>query len=148
MVINTAIESLRQVLRDHGLHATAARVAVLQILREEHRHRSVDEIRSTVLEHYPAIDPATVYRTLETLEAHDLAVRVSLGDKVTRWAFMTDAHHHLVCRQCGETVELSDTPFQHLADELAQSYGLQVDMQHLVLRGLCANCTAAGIDAE
>ncbi|MGI8967894.1 MAG: Fur family transcriptional regulator [Chloroflexota bacterium] len=143
MEIDTGVEAIRSVLREHGLHATSARVAVLQILSEEHRHRSVEEIRAEVLERYPAIDPATVYRTLETLQEHGLVVRVELGDKRTRWTYVTHEHHHLVCRRCAAVVEIDDAPIQGLAEELERRYALRMDGQHLVLRGLCADCAVA-----
>lgn len=141
--IETSVGAVRDVLRSHGLQATSARIAVLQILSEEHQHRSVEELRADVLERYPAIDPATVYRTLETLEAHSLVVRMELGDKRTRWASVTRDHHHLICRSCEAVVELNDEAFQRLAEELTRQYGVRVDMHHLVLRGLCPDCVAA-----
>jgi Fur family ferric uptake transcriptional regulator len=140
MQIDTGISTIRAVLRRNGLNATSARIAILQILGEEHHHRSVEELRSEILERYPAIDPATVYRTLETLEEHGLVVRMELGDKRTRWASVTREHHHLTCRNCKAVVELDDDLFQRLADDLARVYGVRVDMRHLVLRGLCPTC--------
>ncbi|GAC1523749.1 MAG: transcriptional repressor [Chloroflexota bacterium] len=142
MHIETSVDAIREVLRSHGLQATSARIAVLQILSEEHQHRSVEELRAEVLERYPMIDPATVYRTLETLADHGLAVNMELGDKRTRWAYVTHDHHHLMCRNCKTVVELADAPFQRLADDLTRGHGVQVDMRHLVLRGLCAACAA------
>jgi Fe2+ or Zn2+ uptake regulation protein len=136
-----SIESIKSALRENGLHATAARIAVLQTLREGHEHRTVDEIRELVLRRYPAIDPATVYRTLETLESHGLAVRVELGDRLTRWAHVQKVHHHLVCRRCKAVVEMDDAPFQTFAGDLERRYGVRVDMQHLVLHGLCPSCS-------
>jgi Fur family transcriptional regulator, ferric uptake regulator len=139
---DTSVAGIRGVLRGHGLQATSARIAVLQILSEEHQHRSVDELRSDILERYPAIDPATVYRTLETLEDHGLVVRMELGDRRTRWASTTRDHHHLICRNCETVAELDDELFHQLAEELTRRYGVRVDMHHLVLRGLCPACTA------
>lgn len=146
MHVETSVDAIRGLLREHGLQATSARIAVLQILREEHRHRSVEELRADILERYPAIDPATVYRTLETLEGQGLVVRMELGDKRTRWAFATHDHHHLICRSCETVVELDDALFQGLAGELARQHGVRVDMHHLVLRGLCPAC--AGADSQ
>jgi Fe2+ or Zn2+ uptake regulation protein len=137
------IDALRAILHQHGLQATSARIGVLQVLREGHEHRTVEDIRTEVLERYPSIDPATVYRTLESLETHGLAVRMDLGDKVTRWTHVANLHHHLVCRRCKTVVEMGNAPFGHLAEELTQTYGVQVDIQHLVLHGLCANCAAS-----
>ena len=136
----TSVDAVRAVLRNRGLQVTSARIAVLQILSEEHQHRSADELRSDVLDRYPAIDPATVYRTLETLELHGLVVRMELGDKRTRWALVTHDHHHLICRNCEAIIELDGEPFRRLAGDLTRRYGVQVDMHHLVLRGLCPGC--------
>ena len=89
-----------------------------------------------MLVRHPAIDPVTVYRTLESLEAHGLAVKMELGDRVTR------AHHHLICRRCKAIVELDHDPFERLANDLAASAGVHVDLQHLVVHGLCAACVS------
>jgi Fur family ferric uptake transcriptional regulator len=140
---DTSVDAIRAVLRQRGLQVTSARIAVLQILSEEHRHRSVEDLRVDVLERYPAIDPATVYRTLETLELHGLVVRMELGDKRTRWALVTHDHHHLICRNCESVVEFDDGLFHRLAGDLTRQYGVQVDMHHLVLRGLCPACAVA-----
>ncbi len=143
MEIETTPDAIRAVLRQYGLQATSARIAVLQILAEKHHHSSVEDLRGEILDRYPAIDPATVYRTLETLEDHGLVVRMELGDKLTRWAYVTHVHHHLVCRNCKAVVELDDAPFTRLANKLQRQYGVHVDLHHLVLRGLCPTCAAA-----
>lgn len=137
-----SVDEARELLRHHGLHATAARIAVLQTVLHEHAHVTAEEVRSAVLQRYPAIDPATVYRTLETLERAGLVVRVELGDKVTRWTHSEEEHHHLTCRRCGAVVELNGEPFRRLAEEISGRHGVRVDMQHIVLRGLCRSCAS------
>ncbi|HEV3309292.1 MAG TPA: Fur family transcriptional regulator [Chloroflexota bacterium] len=136
------LEALKAILRGRGLSATAARLSVLQVLRDGHEHRTAAEIRTDVLLRYPAIDPATIYRTLERLEEHGLAIRVVTGDTAVRWAHVTDNHHHLVCRRCGSIMELGPTPFHHLAAEIAAEDGHHVEVQHVVLHGLCSDCAS------
>jgi len=150
--MNDRIASMKRLLQDHGLSVTTARIAVLQALQDGpaqghgHEHRSAEEIRASVLAYYPVINVVTVYRTLESFEEHGLADRVTLGDKLVRWGQATHAHHHMVCRECGRTIELAAEPFQRLADELDRSYGVRVDIRHLALRGLCPSCSATGHD--
>jgi Fe2+ or Zn2+ uptake regulation protein len=141
------VESLKTLLRSRGLSVTAARVGVLQLLREGHAHRSAAEIRDEVLERYPAIDSATVYRTLETLEENGLAVRVVTGEKLVQWAHMTNAHHHMVCRRCGRIFELDHAPISRLAEDISTAYGHHVDTRHIVLHGLCVECASPGSEA-
>lgn len=134
------IDDIRALLRAHGLRVTAPRITVLQALREGRGHMSAEEVYAAVLARYPAINLVTVYRTLESLEELGLASRVELGDKLTRWEWIGDAHHHLICRHCGAVVELGDEPFQRLSDDLARSRGVRVDVRHLALPGLCPAC--------
>lgn len=140
-----ADDDIKILLREHGLRVTAPRVVVLQVLRDGQGHLSVEEIYDAVLARYPAINMVTVYRTLESFEAHALAARVELGDKRTRWEWtIGQAHHHLICRRCGCVVDLHDAPFQRLAADLAQRWGVRADVRHLALHGLCARCAAMG----
>lgn len=135
-------EEIKTLLRAHKLRITAPRITVLQALREGRSHMSAEEIYDAVLAQYPAVNLVTVYRTLEAFELLGLVARAELGDKLTRWEWIGDAHHHLICRACGAVVELDDAPFQRLAEELARARGLRVDLRHLAVPGLCAECAA------
>lgn len=136
-------EDIKGLLREHGLRITAPRIIVLEALQGGARHMSAEEIYGAVLAQYPSVNLVTVYRTLESFEERGLASRVELGDKLTRWEWTGDAHHHLVCRRCGDVVELDDKPFQRLAEDLAQARGVRADVRHLALPGLCAACAAS-----
>ncbi len=137
------VEEVTNLLRERGLRVTAPRITVLQALRDGQGHMSAEEIHDAVLARYPAINLVTVYRTLESFEAFGLAARVELGDRLTRWEWIGDAHHHLICRSCGEVTELDDAPFQSLSEVLSRRYGVRVDARHLALPGLCAVCAAS-----
>ncbi len=137
------ITTLKGVLRAHGLRATIPRVAVLQALDAVPSHLSADEIARAVEERYPAFDRVSLYRTVEAFEAHGLAVRVELGDRVLRWERDRHAHHHVECRRCGAVIELETAPFERLAADLAVAYGVRVDLRHLALPGLCAQCISS-----
>ena len=134
-------DKIKALLHARGVHVTSPRIVVLEVLGDARHHLSADEIYALALERYPTVNMVTIYRTLETFEQHGLAVRGILGDKVTRWERADDAHHHLVCQHCGALVLLDDAPFQHLAQTLAQRYGVSVNPRHLALHGLCAACT-------
>jgi Fe2+ or Zn2+ uptake regulation protein len=138
----------KSLLQSRGLRVTAPRVAVLQALDAAPGHRSAEEIYASVLDHYPALDRVTVYRTLELFEEHALADRVILGDRVLRWERRRTAHHHLYCQQCHTVIELDHAPFAVLADTLARRYGIQAEVQHLALPGLCPRCTPRGGETE
>jgi Fur family ferric uptake transcriptional regulator len=51
-------------------------------------------------------------------------------------------HHHLVCRQCGATVEVQGARVEAWAAEVARENGYS-DVSHTIeIFGLCAECSA------
>ncbi len=139
------VEVLKEELRDHGLHVTTARLAVLQALHADPGHQSAEEIRVAVVARYPAVNQVTIYRTLEMFEAQGVAARVTLGDKLTRWERIAPIHHHVLCRACGAVQDVEHAPFERLAADLERTYGVRVEVRHLALPGLCAQCAASAV---
>ena len=53
-------------------------------------------------------------------------------------------HHHLVCRNCGRTVEVEGPAVERWADRVAAKHGF-TDVGHTVeIFGTCTGCVAAG----
>ena len=51
-----------------------------------------------------------------------------------------DHHHHLICRQCGRTVELELDGIEELIARLASENGYTEVDHSIELRGLCPAC--------
>lgn len=85
---------------------------------------------------------ATVYRTLQVMsEAGEVdTVRTVEGENIYRMCGPRH-HHHLVCRNCGLTVELDGPSVEKWAARAADDHGFS-EVTHVVeLFGLCAACT-------
>ncbi len=131
-------------LKEQGYRLTPQRVLVLQALAEREGHVGVEEILHRVQADYPYIDVATVYRTLQLLKRHHLVTEIEVGG-TSRYEFADGAgHHHLVCRVCGRTSDLSPSYLLELRDRLVREFGFQPDLEHRALTGRCAECEAKG----
>lgn len=85
---------------------------------------------------------ATVYRTLQLLlDDGDVdAVRDDAGEMMYRLCEKESHHHHLVCRECGFTVEIAGPQIEAWAAEVASTNGF-AEVDHTVeLFGLCQAC--------
>ena len=51
-----------------------------------------------------------------------------------------DRHVHLVCRNCDQVTELDQRELGPLAARLLEERGFRVDIGHVALFGLCAEC--------
>jgi len=85
----------------------------------------------------------TVYRHLQALtDAGEVdALRTDDGETVYRRCTPDDHHHHLVCRICGATVEVSGPEVEAWAADMAKKHGY-TDVSHtLEVFGTCRACS-------
>ncbi len=119
---------------------TPQRVAILRVLLQADEHLTPTEIVRRVQSTQPGITEPTVYRTLNFLASQGLILRtLAQGNVVYELA---EPHHHLVCRQCGATVDIAQEMFAPLYAHPRDITGYQVDGTHLVFTGLCSKCFA------
>ena len=88
---------------------------------------------------------ATVYRALADLAIKGDADSLQSpdGESLYRACSSNEHHHHLICRNCGLTVEIEADAVERWAKDVAAQNGF-TDAAHVVdVFGLCAACTAA-----
>jgi Fur family ferric uptake transcriptional regulator len=52
-------------------------------------------------------------------------------------------HFHLVCRNCSRTISVDPDVLIPVTDRLSADHGFVVDVGHLTVFGLCADCSGA-----
>jgi Fur family ferric uptake transcriptional regulator len=132
--------SLAEVLRARGLRLTAQRQLVLQAVRDL-AHATPEQVHAAVREVAAGVNITTVYRTLELLEELGLVTHTHLSHgSPTYHAATDDQHVHLVCRSCGAVDEVDPRLLGPLAGTLEEQRGFLVDIGHVALFGVCAEC--------
>lgn len=85
---------------------------------------------------------ATVYRALNDLVAQKQADSLLLpsGESMYRACLSGTHHHHLICRICGSTQEISADVIEQWTASVAREFGYR-DLDHVVdVFGICPNC--------
>jgi Fur family ferric uptake transcriptional regulator len=97
-----------------------------------------------VVQTYPYLDIATVYRILQLLKRLHLVTEIDLGGESARYEVAEpNKHHHMVCRECGRTFDLSPSYLEELRARLKGEFGFEPDLEHFAIGGLCAGCSNA-----
>ncbi len=124
-----------------GARPTRQRKAVAAALGDVEDFRSAQDIHALVKERGDDVGLTTVYRTLTALaDAGDIDVlRRPDGESVYRQC-STGHHHHLVCRQCGLTVEIEGPTVEAWATKTARQHGFAEVEHTLEIFGTCAAC--------
>lgn len=124
-----------------GLRPTRQRRAVLDALASFDDFRSAQEIHEILDGRGERVGLATVYRTLQALADHEVVdtLRTEDGEAIYRRCSDTH-HHHLVCRDCGATVEVEGPAVERWTSSVADQHGF-TDLSHtLEVFGRCPAC--------
>ncbi|HUG84437.1 MAG TPA: transcriptional repressor, partial [Euzebya sp.] len=127
-----------------GHRVTRPRRAVWRALVESEEHLTAEQLCARVARIDPAVNQASVYRSLTLFEELDLVRQSHLGgDQAGRWEMAhPDEHFHLVCRQCGGIDHHQGTLVQSVREHLATGHGFQADQVELIVTGRCAGCSS------
>jgi Fur family ferric uptake transcriptional regulator len=133
-------------LRQHGVQVTAQRLAVLRAVSGR-PHGTADDIEAIVRDEIGAISRQAVYDALGTLADKGLIRRIQPARSPARYEDrVDDNHHHLVCRNCGTTVDVACATGSAPCLEAADDQGFAIDEAEIVYWGLCPACRAAAPD--
>ncbi|ALC06442.1 Fe2+/Zn2+ uptake regulation protein [Corynebacterium deserti GIMN1.010] len=125
-----------------GVRSTRQRKAVIDILEEIDNFASAKEIHNELATREHNVGLTTVYRTLQSLAeigAVDV-LNVTGGETLYRQCLAEGHHHHLVCTNCGRTVEIDGGPVESWAQEIAAQNGFSVSSHEAEIFGLCPDC--------
>jgi Fur family ferric uptake transcriptional regulator len=125
-----------------GRRSTKQRAAVASLLEQLDDFRSAQDLHEELRTRGEGIGLTTVYRTLQSLaDAGEIDVlRIDSGEAVYRRC-SRHHHHHLVCRNCGRTVEVEGPAVEKWAEKVAAENGFTAVSHTVEVFGTCAACT-------
>ena len=123
---------------------TPQKEAVKHALGETTGFVSAQQLHTSLKKHGSTIGLATVYRALTDLAAAGEAdsLQSKEGELLYR-ACTTSHHHHLICRNCGLTLEFEAAKVEKWADSVAGEHGFSDPSHTLDIFGICRGCRAA-----
>ena len=130
-------------LRGAGLRVTAARVALLETVREGD-HLGVEAIASGVRDRVGHISLQAVYEALHALTTAGLVRRIEPPGSPARFeGRVGDNHHHLVCRSCGAVFDVDCAVGHAPCLTASDDRGSAIDEAEVIYWGLCPDCSTA-----
>lgn len=135
------VKDVAALLSEEGYRMTPQRMMILDAIQESDQHISAEEIHVQVVAKYPNVNISTVYRTLELLKKLKLVTETDLGGGRFRYHPAEKGHHHhLVCQECGNTIDLDEAELSPLRDSLLKKHQFIADLHHLAIMGRCVKC--------
>jgi Fur family ferric uptake transcriptional regulator len=139
-------------LRRHGLHVTAQRLAVMDAVSVR-PHGTADELEVIVRGAIGAISRKAVYEVLATLTDKGLLRRVRPAGSPARYEQRVgDHHHHVICRACGRIADVDVAAGTAPCLTPSDPAGFEISEAEVLFWGRCPAClasaTASTTDAQ
>ena len=130
-------------LRGAGLRVTAARVALLEMVRGGD-HLGVEALAARVRDRVGHVSVQAVYDALHALTAAGLIRRIEPAGSPARYeGRVGDNHHHVVCRSCGVMADVDCAVGQTPCLTASDDHGFSIDEAEVTYWGLCPGCSTA-----
>ena len=122
---------------------TKQRAALADALADTDEFVSAQDRHARIAAAGSNVGLATVYRNLQAMAAEGAidVLRTDDGEALYRACGTAEHHHHLVCRDCGRTVEISvPAPVESWSARVGADEGF-TDLSHTVeIFGTCPTC--------
>jgi Fur family ferric uptake transcriptional regulator len=137
-------------LRARGYRVTPQRAVILEEVAHARGHTSARSIHRRASARLPGLNLATVYRTLEALHGAGMVDLMHVGSDRMLFALRDPDgfHGHLLCDLCGRMDLMEEKDLVALANHIGRRHKFRLDIRHLTLRGLCAQCAATSLEDQ
>ena len=134
-------DSVVQLLSASGYRVTQPRRAVIEALCRARRSVNSHELLSRAKKLHAVVGLATVYRTLDKLEALGVVRKVQIDGSYHVVACQDHSlHYHLICEKCHSVTELAVDDNARSLDKLAKATGFAVKPTPIEVLGVCDEC--------
>src|SRR5262249_14980990 len=132
-------------LRRVGLKHTEQRDTILRAFLDTRDHLSTDELFRLVKKRDAKIGFTTVPRTLKLRAECGWASVVPFPAAPARYEhhFNRRSHHHMVCTECGASVEFFSPEVGKLEEEIGRKYRFDATRHNFQIYGICEDCRKA-----
>jgi Fur family ferric uptake transcriptional regulator len=116
-------------------------VKVIAILERVGVFASAKEIYQLLLKNGDSVGLTTIYRALQSLVDDKLIDQLRREDGEAIYRLCGESHHHhLVCKKCGDTVEIEGGAIEKWARNMASEFGFR-EVDHMAeIFGICSKC--------
>jgi Fe2+ or Zn2+ uptake regulation protein len=138
--VPTDLTDHAEALRGQGVQVTAQRIAVLRAVAA-HPHATAEEVAQVARNEIGAISRQSVYDALGTLVDAGLLQRIQPVGSAARYEDRVgDNHHHLICRGCGQVLDVDCAVGETPCLTASNNQGYHIDQADVAYWGRCPAC--------
>lgn len=127
---------------------TRQREAIWDLVEVSLEFQTAQQIHDRLRAQGTPVSLPTVYRALASMSRNGDLDQLTTDGQTAYRRCSPQHHHHLVCRNCGRTIELTEAPVEQWAVAVAQQYGF-TEISHVTeISGICPDCRPLASDPD
>ena len=127
-------------MKDANFKHTNQRVEILNFLRDNTNHPTVEDVFEGVRKKLTRISKATVYQNLKFLSEKGLIQEVNVKG-VSRFEPNLKPHHHIICRRCGKIIDFESKELTDYSLKIVKKLKeFDIDTTNTNFYGICKKC--------
>ena len=135
------LEQMVQRLKENENRITPQRHAILNVLAHSVNHPSAESIYEKLVNLYPTMSLATVYKTLSLLKQENEVLELEFSELGNRYDGKKPyPHPHVICTECGKIIDPAQLDMEDITRKMAKETGFQIVTHRLDFYGLCPQC--------
>ncbi len=128
-------------LKESDCRITPQRYAVLNILATSSDHPSAESIHAKLIDHYPTMSLATVYKTINLLKREGEILELEFSDLGNRYDGKKPyPHPHVICTECGKITDPEQLDMDEITGKMMKATGYKILANRLDFYGICPDC--------
>jgi len=134
------LQEFEALCRREGLPLTVQRRTILEAVLAREDHPTAEQVFDTVKGKLAGVSRTTVYRVLDRLVGLGVISRICHPGAAARFDRKVHQHHHLVCLNCNQILDIEDEKLNALKLPAIDTAGYEIDEFHIHFRGTCPDC--------
>ena len=131
----------KSIFKEKKLKMSHPRVLIYQELSNAKSPVSPQELYQGLLKKQRRIGLTSIYRSLDLFESLGMVFKIMSGSNVKyKLCELENHHHHIICKTCGDVVELDFCDISGWSRKVVESTGYQVTDHQLNFYGFCEAC--------
>ncbi|MCK4994958.1 MAG: transcriptional repressor [Candidatus Omnitrophica bacterium] len=126
------------ILKENSIRITPQRLGVYEVLCNENKHLTVEQIYRKIKVKFPAVSLSTVYTILELYCRKNLVREMRITFNKSCFDGRMDSHHHFYCKKCAKIFDIDLQPCPTLQRSEVNGHLIQ-ELQGYFY-GICCNC--------
>ena len=120
---------------------TKQKELVLDILKHNRIHPTINEIYILAKEKDETIGQATIYRNVNKLVEEKKIIKLpNSTNESFHYDINIEPHAHILCKKCGRIIDIIDDGYNELINTISKNNSLTVDKAVILLEGICSKC--------